>query len=125
MLNFSVSFKPGIPIYKQVVYAVTKAIVSGQLSAGDKFPSVREISRELKINPNTVQKVINSLVQAKLLEIRPGIGSVVAEISKAPREQREHILQTEIERLVVESKKLSIEKKDILDAINRHWDDVT
>jgi GntR family transcriptional regulator len=121
MLKFSVTFKPGIPIYKQVVYAVTKAIVSGQLKPGDKFSSVRELSRELKINPNTVQKVINHLVQAKLLEISPGIGSVVAEAGKATREQREQILQIDIERLVVESKKLSIEKKEIMDAINRQW----
>ncbi len=121
MLNFSVSFKSGIPIYEQVVYAVKKAIVSGRLKSGDAFPSVREISRELKINPNTVQKVINHLVQAKLLEIRPGIGSVVAEISEATLEQRQQILQTEVERLVIESKRLSIKKKELFDAINEYW----
>lgn len=122
MLNFSVTFKPGIPIYEQVVYAVKKAIVSGQLKAGDHFPSVREISRELKINPNTVQKVINHLAQAKLLEIRPGIGSVVAETSVATQEQKEQILHAEVERLVVESKQLSIKKKELFDAINHHWE---
>ena len=121
MLNFSVSFKSGIPIYEQVVYAVKKAIVSGRLKSGDAFPSVREISRELKINPNTVQKVINHLVQAKLLEIRPGIGSVVAEISEATLEQIQQILQTEVERLVIESKRLSIKKKELFDAINEYW----
>lgn len=122
MLNFSVTFKPGIPIYEQVVYAVKKAIVSGQLKTGDTFPSVREISRELKINPNTVQKVINHLVHAKLLEILPGIGSVVAETSEATQEQRGQILRTEVERLVVESKRLSIKKKELFDAISQHWE---
>jgi GntR family transcriptional regulator len=121
MLNFSVTFKPGIPIYEQVVYAVKKAIVSGQLKKGDAFPSVREISRDLKINPNTVQKVINHLVQAKLLEIRPGIGSVVAETSAATQEQRGQILHTEVERLVVESKRFSIKKKELFDAISEYW----
>ena len=122
MLNFSVTFKPGIPIYEQVIYAVKKAIVSGQLKVGDPFPSVREISRELKINPNTVQKVINNLVQAKLLEIRPGIGSVVAETASATHEQRQQILHAEVEHLVVESKRLSIKKKELFDAITEHWE---
>ena len=121
MLNFSVNFKPGIPIYEQVVYAVKKAIVSGQLNAGDAFPSVREISRELKINPNTVQKAINHLVQARLLEIRPGIGSVVAAAAEATQEQRAQILEAEVERLVVEARRLSIKKKELFDAINQHW----
>jgi GntR family transcriptional regulator len=123
MLNFSVTFKSGIPLYEQVVYAVKKAVVSGQLKPGDAFPSVREISRELKINPNTVQKAINQLVLSKLLEIRPGIGSVVAEASDATREQREQILKMEVERLVVESKRFSIKKKELFDAINRQWSD--
>jgi GntR family transcriptional regulator len=121
MLNFSVTFKSGIPIYEQVVYAVKKAIVSGQLKSGDPFPSVRDISRELKINPNTVQKAINQLVQAKLLEIRPGIGSVVAELSQATEEQRFQILESEVEHLVIESKRLLIIKKDLIGAINKHW----
>ena len=121
MLNFSIIFKSGIPIYEQVVYAVKKAVVSGQLKAGDRFPSVRELSRELRINPNTAQKVVTNLVQEKLLEIKPGIGSVVAEPSEATKMQRENILLTEIERLVVEAKRLSIKKKELIDAIQKQW----
>lgn len=123
MLNFSVTLKSSIPIYKQVVFAVKKAIVSGQLKSGDAFPSVREISRKLKINPNTAHKVINHLVLSKLLEIRPGIGSVVSEARGSSHEQRDQILQTEIERLVVESKRLLIGKKDLFNAIDQHWND--
>ena len=122
MLNFSVTFKSGIPIYEQVVYAVKKAIVSGQLKPGDSFPSVREISHELKINPNTVQKVVSHLVQAKLLEMKPGIGSVVSEFGEANREQRDQILHTEVEYIVVEAKRLLIKKKELVDAIHKYWE---
>lgn len=121
MLNFSVTFKSGIPIYEQVIYAVKKAIVAGQLKAGDSFPSVRELSKDLRINPNTAQKIVTNLVQGKLLEVRPGIGSIVSERREATEEQRENILDTEAERLVVEAKRLSIKKKELLDAITRHW----
>jgi len=121
VLNFIISIKPGLPIYEQIIYAAKKAVVSGQLKPGDPFPSVREISRELKVNPNTVQKSINQLVRDNMLEIRPGIGSVIAEIRMATDEQRKQILQTEAERLVVESKRLSIKKKELLEAIEARW----
>jgi DNA-binding transcriptional MocR family regulator len=56
MIPFRVHFRPGISLYEQVVYAAKKAVVSGQLRAGDPFPSVRTLSKELKINPNTAHK---------------------------------------------------------------------
>lgn len=121
MLNFSVTFKSGSPVYEQVIYAVKKAIVSGQLKAGDAFPSVRELSKDLRINPNTAQKILTNLVQAKLLGVRPGIGSVVSERREATEEQRQNILDAEAERLVVEAKRLLIKRKELLVAITRHW----
>ncbi len=98
-----------------------KSIVTEQLKPGDRFPSVREMSKELKINPNTAQKVVAHLVREKLLEIKPGIGSTVSEFGIATKAQRDKILNNEVEKLVVESKRLSIKKKEVVDAIDRHW----
>src|ERR1035438_5957935 len=78
MLPFRVQFKPGPRSYDQVVYAVKKAIISGALQPGDGFPSVRVMSQELGINPNTAQKVIAALVEERLLIVKPGIGTVLA-----------------------------------------------
>lgn len=121
MINFTIKFQYGSPIYEQIVYAVKKAIVTEQLKPGDRFPSVREMSKELRINPNTAQKVIAHLAREKLLEIKPGIGSIVSELSTATKTQRDTILNDEVEKLVVESKRLSITKKEVLDAVNRNW----
>ena len=121
MINFSINFKTGIPIYEQVIYAVKKAVVTEQLKPGDRFPSVRELSKELRINPNTAQKIVTQLVQHKILEIKPGIGSLISEQSIATKEQREEILISEIERLVVEAKRLAIKKKELINAVEHHW----
>jgi len=121
MINFSIKFKSGIPVYEQVVYAVKKAVVSGQLKQGDSFPSVRELSKELRINPNTAQKVVAHLVRENILEIKPGIGSLVSELTKATKVQRDEILNTEVEKLVVEAKSLLIKKNDVKDAVDIHW----
>jgi len=121
MINFSIKFKSGIPVYEQVVYAVKKAVVSGQLKPGDSFPSVRELSKELRINPNTAQKILAQLVHENILEVNPGIGSLVSELTKATKVQRDEILNTEVEKLVVESKRLLIKKNEVITAIDNHW----
>ncbi|MCB9757081.1 MAG: GntR family transcriptional regulator [Candidatus Omnitrophica bacterium] len=121
MLSFSVTFKPGASIYEQIIYAVKKAIVTGQLKPGEAFPSVRELSRELKVNPNTALKVINLLVQENILEIHPGIGSVITQLPQANQKQRDQILKTEVERLIIEARRLSIKKKELFDAISENW----
>jgi DNA-binding transcriptional regulator YhcF (GntR family) len=121
MLPFRVELKTGLPLYEQVVYAVKKALVSGQLLSGETFPSVRTLSQELKMNPNTAHKVVMTLVSEGLLEVKPGIGTVVAQALTATRGQRSLILNEEVERLVVEAKNLSLDLKEVLEAVKKHW----
>jgi GntR family transcriptional regulator len=121
MVPFRVDFRPGVSLYEQVVYAAKKAMISGQLRPGDAFPSVRALSKELKINPNTAHKVVTHLVTTGLLETRPGIGTVVAALPEASKAERTQLLGQEIEQLVVEAKKLGIDLEDILDSISTHW----
>jgi len=121
MLPFHVAFRPGGTIYEQVVYAATKAMISGQLRPGDAFPSVRELSKELQINPNTAHKVITYLVSSGLLEIRPGFSTVVASRPQASRAEKTKLLEEQFEELVVEGKRLGIELADMQQAIEKHW----
>jgi GntR family transcriptional regulator len=121
MVPFRVTFRAGVSLFEQVVYASIKAIVSGQLRPGDAFPSVRALSKELKINPNTAHKIVAHLVNEGLLEARPGIGTVVAVLPDSTRKERMHLLGHEIEELVVEAKRLGIELAEMLDSITAHW----
>jgi GntR family transcriptional regulator len=121
VIPFRVDFKPGVSLYEQMVYAAKKAIVSGTLRPSDPFPSVRTLSREFKINPNTAHKVVMHLVQQGLLETLPGIGTVVAQMPQASQEARTELLGNEIEQLVVEARKLGIELKEMMTSIEAHW----
>jgi len=125
VIPFSVHFRPGVPLFEQVVYAAQKAMISGQLLPGDPFPSVRALSRELKINPNTAHKIVAQLVSDGLLETRPGIGNVVAARPDSTRKERTELLGREVEQLVVEAKRLGIDREDILTSIAQHWDRLT
>src|ERR1700722_9030741 len=106
VLPFRVTFRPGVPLYEQVVYAAKKAVISGQMLPGDPFPSVRELSYALKINPNTAHKVILQLVAEGLIEVRSGRGTVVSERARGTAVERGKLLKKEMEQLGVEAKKL-------------------
>lgn len=121
MIPFRVDFRPGVSLYEQIVYAAKKAMISGQLRPGDSFPSVRALSKELKINPNTAHKVVMHLVAEGLLETRPGIGTVVAELPEARKIERTQLLGHEIEQLAVEAKKLGIPLEDVVASLSQHW----
>jgi GntR family transcriptional regulator len=121
VIPFRLTFRPGISLYEQVVYAAKKAVISGQMRSGDPFPSVRALSQELKINPNTAHKVITHLVAESLLEVLPGIGTVVARLPEATSSERTALLGNELEQLIVEAKKLGLELEDVVAAVSGHW----
>ena len=120
-LPFSVDVRPGRPLHDQVVFAVTKAVVTGQLAAGDAFPSVRTLSQELGINPNTAQKIVATLIERGLLESRPGIGTVVAAWRPAATPARRALLASQVDRVIVEARQLGMGLNDVLETIRRAW----
>ncbi len=121
MLPFTVVLRNGVPIHDQVVFAVERALVSGQLRAGDPIPSVRALSHELRINPNTAHRIVATLVRDGLLEVRPGTGTVVAGRPPASAAGRRALLTDGVERVVVEARKLSLDVDDVVDAVRAHW----
>lgn len=121
MPPFSVSLRSGVPISEQVIYAVTRAIVHGELKAGDPFPSVRALSQNLKINPNTAHKIVAALVDRGLLEVRPGIGTIVCTPGPASASDRRAVLDEDAERLVIEARRAGLSLQDVIGSIRAHW----
>lgn len=73
----------GVPIYEQIMEQILRLIASGNLRPGDQIPSVRSLSLELSINPNTIQKAYNELELRKITASVPGVGRFVSENAKA------------------------------------------
>ena len=121
MTPFEVSFEPGSPLCEQVIYAVKKAIVTGKMRQGEPFPSVRALSRALGINPNTAHKVVTRLTTDGLLDVKPGIGTVVAAPAAASPGERGNLLKKELEQIVVEAKKVGLALEDVTAAVAYHW----
>jgi GntR family transcriptional regulator len=121
MLPFFVEFRPGIPVYEEVIYAAQKAILSGNLLPGSRFPTVRKLSQELKINPNTAHKVVMALTSEGFLVVKPGIGTVVAQPPVGSAGDRTSLLKGDVERVVVEAARLGLTEELVVAAVRKHW----
>lgn len=106
---------------EQILFAVKKAVVAGQLKPGDKFPSVRVLSQELRINPNTAHKVVAALVAEGVLVTTPAVGSIVAAPEAGGKRERAELLGADLEKVVVEAKKLGLSLDDVHAALAAHW----
>ena len=120
-LPFTIGLQSGEPVHDQIVFAVRRAVAARQLRAGDPFPSVRTLSQELKINPNTAHKAVASLVEAGFLEVRHGVGTVVAAGPRRSDDVREQILDADAQRLVVHAKAAGLSLRSLVAAVRRHW----
>jgi GntR family transcriptional regulator len=72
------------PIYVQIERSIRAAVATGRLSKGAQLPTVRQLAVGLKVNANTVAKVYSELEKSGLVETRRGVGTFVADISRAP-----------------------------------------
>jgi GntR family transcriptional regulator len=111
----------GSPVHEQVAFAARKAIVSGKLQPGDPFPSVRALSKAIKIHANTAQKVVGQLIAEGLLEVRPGIGTVVCPPPNGQRADRSRLLTRDVEQLAVEAMQLGLTLEEVQSAMAVTW----
>jgi GntR family transcriptional regulator len=119
MLPFSVELQDGEPVSEQLLRAVRKAILAGQLAPGDPFPSVRTLSQELRMSPTTAHKVVARLRETGLLVVRPGIGMVVSRGPLPSRAERLALLQPACSALLREAAAIELGFADVVAALRQ------
>ena len=75
---FQVDYMSRTPIYEQITEQIERFIASGILKPGDQLPSVRSLSAEISVNPNTIQKAYGELDAKGMLTSVPGRGCFVS-----------------------------------------------
>ena len=121
MLPFPFHLQDGEPVSDQIIRSAHRALANGDLRPGDLFPSVRTLAQDLKISPTTAHKVIGELIADRLLEVQPGLGTVVAKRAVSTPADRTELLNNEVERLVVEAKRLGIKIDALMESVADHW----
>lgn len=120
MSLINLRIQPGASIFEQLVTASIKALVTGEFKEGQSFPSVRRLAADFKIHPNTAQKVIQHLIRERLLEVRPGIGTMVAKLRNDAANTKE-LLGFEAERFVQEAIRLGAGLPEVIRAVEELW----
>ena len=117
-MQFSIESASRVPIYRQLVAQIREAVARGQLKPDERLPSVRELSRELVVNPNTVARVYTELERDGVLNTRPGLGVFVAqpkmELTKKVRRER---LTTLVDGLLTEAVHLGFAAEDVKELV--------
>jgi GntR family transcriptional regulator len=107
---FEIDFGNGLTIYDQVVRQIKFAVAGQLLKEGELVPSVREVARELTINPNTVSRAYRQLQDEKVLKSVRGTGLAVAEGAGARcREDRVELIRSRLEQVFVEARQSRID----------------
>lgn len=120
---FQVDVMSRTPIYEQLISQVEQFILAGLLKAGDKLPSVRNLSMELAVNPNTIQKAMAELDRRGIVTSVPGKGCFVSETAcKALSVARRGDLAIMREKLV-ELKLAGVNKEEIIECVEAVFDE--
>lgn len=125
-LHYQIDSHSGIPVYRQIMDQTKYYVASGALKTGDQLPSIRELSRQLCVNPTTVVKAYTELEHDEVIEMRHGRGVFVTEQSAAMSERdREKVLRRLARQLAVEATQMSASAdlvwrvvREQLDALN-------
>jgi GntR family transcriptional regulator len=111
-----------LPIYRQLRDRVVAMILDGVLREGDPLPSVRNVAAEYRVNPLTVLKAYQQLVDEQLVEKRRGLGMFVKNDSRklVLRDEREKFLTEEWPRIRATIERLGLSSNELLElASNR------
>jgi GntR family transcriptional regulator len=119
LLPFTIHIEDGTPVSDQIIHSVRKAMMTGQLTAGDEFPSVRVLSQELRISPTTAHKVVASLKSDGYLASRPGIGMVVKAPEQPSLAERLEHLQPKCRELLREAADLQLKFENVVEAMRQ------
>ncbi|MBO0449873.1 GntR family transcriptional regulator [Enterococcus sp. MJM12] len=112
------------PLFQQIAEQIEEGILNGSFKEGEQIPSTTEISKSFAINPATVLKGMNLLVERGLIEKKRGIGMfvLVGAQQKVREYRREHFLTNEVLQIVTEAKKLGITVEQLKDLIERGYE---
>lgn len=112
----TINYRDPHPIYEQVKLGLRRLIMTEVLRPNEKMPSVRELSAQLAINPNTVQRAYRELEAEGYIYSVPGKGSFVSPDCK-PDAQRINALLKQLDEAVAELCYLGISKDELISRI--------
>jgi len=124
-MTMTIAWNDSTPIYRQLRDRVVAMILDGVLKQGDALPSVRQVAADFQINPITVSKAYQELVDENLVEKRRGLGMYVTDGARGAlmKSERDRFLSDEWPQLYARLARLGLSLKELMEA-ERHDEEV-
>lgn len=119
-MEFAIDSKSGVPLYRQVIEQVKVGISRGRLSPGEQLPTVRQLSVDLSINPNTVIRAYRELEIEGVLETYQGSGTFVS--SKKPdidRLERQRMLDQILTNMLARASTYGFTIEEVIEGLRQ------
>lgn len=113
-------FDEKTPIYVQIMNMIKRQIVSKELKGGDKLTSVRDLSAELKVNPNTIQRAYKELEREGFAYTQRGMGTFVTEDENVIYSLRKDTAKEVMDSFIEGMKHLGFNNEEILDLVSKN-----
>jgi DNA-binding transcriptional regulator YhcF (GntR family) len=112
-----------IPIYIQIADDLKRKMITGEIKAGDKLPSNRELAIEYKINPNTVQRTYRELELENLCFTKRGIGVFATEDKNIIEKMKNKSIENIVDEFIKRIKSMNITKEEFIKMTEEIWED--
>ena len=113
-----IEFNEREPIYIQIINHIKTQIASSNIKGGDKLPSVRELSVEIKVNPNTIQRAYGEIEREGLAYTKRGMGKFVTEDDSIIKKLKVHMAKDVLEKFMNEMNHLGFTKNEIIQMVS-------
>jgi GntR family transcriptional regulator len=115
VLHFHIDPHSGIPIYRQLMDQVKYYAASAILKPGDMLPSIRQLSKDLAVNPTTIVKAYSELQHEGIIELRHGKGVFLTEVSRRMTAlERGAALRRPARQLAMEASQMGVSEQEVL-----------
>ena len=108
------------PVYAQLIEQLLLAIIRGEYPPGARLPSVRELSAEAGVNPNTMQRAFSELERDGFVQTQRTAGRTVTEDTERIRKQKERFAQTAAETYLTYMQRLGYERAEAVSFIEKN-----
>jgi GntR family transcriptional regulator len=105
------------PVFRQIVDEVQRGIATGVLRPNDPLPAVRELAKQVRVNPNTVQHAYRELERAGAVYVRRGIGTFVAQLPRVNEARRGALAREIANRFLREGFRHGLLASDLIAAL--------
>lgn len=118
-----IDFKSDLPIYEQIRRGIIIGLARGDIKAGDKLPSVREMAENIGINLHTVNKAYKLLEADGVLTMDRRYGSLISENQNPMADYDVEKIESELELLIAIAKLKGLSREDFIKNISKKWED--